>query len=240
MKGKVLITFDDGTADQYGAATLMYSLGLKGTFGVVPSLVDKPGYLSWNDLEWMVGSNHTIANHSYRHGRLGDDPERAHLGSLTPEQITEDALKGKKILEERGICGDYYMAPFGTQNVDGQEHLDILKEHFKWIRLTIGGPVQDGKTWTTSGNKRLYPINYQNPVMGITVAADVRFPSEVRDKVAEACKIPALCVVAYHQSNHVVGNTQNLNWEQFVADMNFISEKVKAGELECVGPEDVN
>ena len=239
MKGKVLITFDDGTADQWGAATLMYSLGLKGTFGIVPSLANTPGYLSWEDLEWMIGNEHTIANHSYRHGRLGDDPGRVHMDSLTPEQITEDALKGKTALEEKGICGDYYMAPFGTQNIGEQVHLDEMKKHFKWLRLTIGGPMQDGEGWTTSGNKRLYPINYKNPVIGITVAADVRFPSEVRDKVAEACKVPALCVIAYHQANHMVGNTQNLTWGQFVKDMDYISERVKAGALECISPEDI-
>ena len=238
-KGKVLITFDDGTIDQYHAAKYMSSLGLKGIFSVVGSKIGTPGYLSRQRMKKMVEMGHAIASHSYDHRRLGQDTGRMHLDNSTQDEITKDLIKGQANIRSFQPEGRRYcIVPFGSHNVNGQEHLDELRKYFDWIRLTVGGPMQDGG-WTITGNKRLYPVDYRRQVIGITVAADMRFPDEVREKVQEANGARALCVLAYHQTNHVVGNTQNLTWDRFKADMDYIAQGVVAGDVECVLPEDV-
>ena len=236
QRGKVLITFDDGTADQFAAAKWLHKHGLRAVFSYVASMAGTPGYMTKYQLNQLRAMGHCVCTHSQRHRRLGADGSRPHMEESTADDITKDAKLGAR-WGRVGLLKGFIM-PFGSQNVADQEHLDKLVEEFGWIRLTVGAPMEGGG-WTWDGNKRLYPVDYKSKVIGITVAADMRFPDEETGKVDEACELPALCVLAYHQTNHMVGNTQNLTWKRFVSDMEFIKKKVDEGVLDTVLPEDV-
>jgi hypothetical protein len=62
------LTFDDGHASDYiEAFPVLAELGLRGTFFVVPTLVDTPGHVTWQQLREMVAGGMEIGSHSLTH-----------------------------------------------------------------------------------------------------------------------------------------------------------------------------
>jgi len=62
------LTFDDGHASDYTEAfPVLGELGLRATFFVVPTLVDTPGYVRWDQLREMVASGMEVGSHSLTH-----------------------------------------------------------------------------------------------------------------------------------------------------------------------------
>jgi peptidoglycan/xylan/chitin deacetylase (PgdA/CDA1 family) len=62
------LTFDDGHASDYTEAfPVLSELGLRATFFVVPTLVDTPGYVTWQQLREMVAAGMEIGSHSLTH-----------------------------------------------------------------------------------------------------------------------------------------------------------------------------
>lgn len=231
-KGRVVITFDDCTFDHVIAASLLDHLGLRGTFGAVTNLIGKPGYPGWDELQQMASNGHCICNHSYDHARICSDAERSHLTPVGRAGITERAVLAREELESRGLDGRIYMAPFGTGNIDGQEHLDELLSVVDFVRLTIGTPVSGG--WVNAGMHRHLPSGWQGNVCGITAAADVRWPKRVAERVHECVTKGTTCILTYHSVTHVVGETMALTWPMFCRDMQFIANMVKSGKLDSI------
>jgi peptidoglycan/xylan/chitin deacetylase (PgdA/CDA1 family) len=61
-------TFDDGHASDYTEAfPVLHELGLRASFFVVPTLVDTPGYVSWQQLREMVAAGMEVGSHSLTH-----------------------------------------------------------------------------------------------------------------------------------------------------------------------------
>ena len=235
-KGKVIITFDDGISNHNSAVIRLNKLGLKGVFGIVANKIDTPGFCTVYQLEGMQEDGHMIANMSWSHGKFGTDKNKPYLKSLTTDEIIEDFVKGKDDLLTRGFSGDYYISPFGTMNLDDDSFKKIT-EQSKWIRLTTGGNIQG--EWCLGGNKRIYEGDYNDSCIGITAAADCRFPEEIKQKIDETCKVKGLCVLCYHDVCHIIGDGQSITWERFVSDMEYIANKVKAEELECMLPNEI-
>jgi len=236
-KGQVLITFDDCTSDQQEAAYAMTERGLTGTFGAVTDRIDTPGFITLVRLKELSDS-HFICNHSRNHIWSGGGQEKEGLKEHGKDELTSDYHDGRECLNAWGMHGDYLMAPFGTANVLGEEHLAELIEEFKWIQLTFGAPLpEELELWTPTGGKRLYPHGYPGRVIGISAAADMRHPGDVKEKVENTVKLGCLCVLLYHRVGHVVGNAMNLTWERFIEDMDMISGYVTEGGLECVTPD---
>ena len=252
-KGKVLLTFDGGFSIHRNVSDQLLEKNLLGVFGVVADKINTVGYLQDEEIVRMVLNGHCIANHSKSYGKHLADNSKPYLEGLTNEEIIQDAILGKERLEQRindyfvteerqenivdRVNTDYYIVPFGTNNLGSLEVLDELKKHFKWIRLTNGCSIAG--VWTNTGNNRIYQGRYKNPCIGITVAADVRFPDEVKQKIDEACEVGGICVVCYHDTNHLYGEGQNIKWEQFDSDLEFIGQKIKSEELECILPKDI-
>jgi len=235
-KGKVLITFDDGIANHSWAALELSGRGLQGVFGVVAGKIDAPGFCTERQLGQMQADGHVIINHSWSHGKfVGGDP-RGYLKDFSEEEIIEDYEKGRDWLNKLGFSGDFYMVPFGTANLN-ENTFNKINETARWIRLTIGCLI-DGE-WSPQGNKRIFPVDYNDSCIGITCAADCRFPNEVKQKIEEACKVGGLCVLCYHDVCSVVGEDQKITWERFGSDIKYIAKKIKDGELECVLPDDI-
>jgi len=62
------LTFDDGHASDYSEAfPVLRELGLRATFFVVPTLVDTPGFVTWNQLREMVAAGMEIGSHTMTH-----------------------------------------------------------------------------------------------------------------------------------------------------------------------------
>ena len=106
--------------------------------------------------------------------------------------------------------------------------------------MTIGTPVPENLGWwAMTGGKRLYPNGYNDPVIGITAAADVRHPNGVREAVDNAIDCGSLAVLVYHRVSHVVGDTMDVTWERFQQDIDYIADRVGADEIDCVTPLDL-
>ena len=66
--GIVVFQFDDGTAGHYTHAfTILNKYGLKGSFGVVTGILDKPGRLTRAQVKEMHEAGHEIHDHTLRH-----------------------------------------------------------------------------------------------------------------------------------------------------------------------------
>lgn len=235
-KGKVLITFDDGIANQYFAFKRLSEAGLSGVFGVVANKINEAGFCTLNQLYEMKQAGHMVVNHSYSHGRYKGDKQRNYLKPLTESEIITDFREGKKALGSMGFDDEYYIVPFGTMTLNDNS-FKVIGDECKWIRLTIGCNIND--EWFVEGNKRIYPGDYKDNCIGLTVAVDCRFPNEVRQKIDETCKVGGICVISYNDICHVVGENQKITWEQFDKDIEYITEKIDLGELECILPTDI-
>jgi peptidoglycan/xylan/chitin deacetylase (PgdA/CDA1 family) len=62
------LTFDDGHASDYTEAfPVLRELGLRATFFVVPTLVDTPDHVRWDQLREMVAAGMEVGSHSLTH-----------------------------------------------------------------------------------------------------------------------------------------------------------------------------
>ncbi len=62
------LTFDDGSASDYTEAfPVLSELGLRATFFVVPTFVERPGHVTWQQLREMVAAGMEVGSHSLTH-----------------------------------------------------------------------------------------------------------------------------------------------------------------------------
>jgi len=237
-KGRVIVTFVDCTDDQVSAASLMSNLGLRGTFAAVTNLVGTPGFPSWDTLLTMRRAGHCVCNHSASHALLAPDGGRPTLKPVGKAGIVADAVAGREHLNRRGLDGDFYIVPFGTENLGGPDTLEKLTKLFRWVRVTNGAPLQDGQ-WSPAGFRRLLPLDYYGKVYGNSAVADCRWPNEVREKMDEAALVGATCVICYHRVTSVVGRAQDVRWVRFASDMDHLSKLVKDGKVDVVTPKEI-
>jgi peptidoglycan/xylan/chitin deacetylase (PgdA/CDA1 family) len=102
--GSVYLTFDDGTADHRRAADLLSSQGLAGTFFVITGRLGTPGYLSEDDVRYMVAQGHRLGSHSVTHRRLT---------SLSTAELAEELVSSREHLEAIGRTTVDWFAPPG-------------------------------------------------------------------------------------------------------------------------------
>ena len=227
-QGRVMLTFDDGIANHWQAALDLTERKLRGVFGVVTNRLGEPGFLDRSHLTAMRQLGHLIVGHSANHLKLGQVP---------PDAVTADVTAGRDKLTEMGFLGRYLTMPFGTSNVHGPDHLAALWREFDWIRLSFG--VALGNNWLGSDVHPLWPSGYRGKVIGVTAAADVRWPGRVESRVEEACVTGSLCVLMYHDICHVVGEMMNITRREFLHEVDYIAHCVRDGRLECVTPVDL-
>ena len=102
----IVITFDDGFADNYtNAFPILKSLGLTATVFVVTDFVGKPKYMSWQQLRQMNTEGISIQSHTVSHRPL--------TVLKTNEIIYELDGSKKRIEDHLGAPVDFLSVPHG-------------------------------------------------------------------------------------------------------------------------------
>ena len=110
-KKPVLITFDDGYADNYtNAFPILKYYGMRATIFVIPAFVGVyDNYLTWDEIREMENGGITIESHTMHHYKLEE---------LADDEIRSELLNSKQILEENlGHPVEFLAYPTGTYNL---------------------------------------------------------------------------------------------------------------------------
>jgi peptidoglycan/xylan/chitin deacetylase (PgdA/CDA1 family) len=108
-KRAAILTFDDGYDDVYEYAfRALQKHGMVGTFFVTTDFVERPGYLTWAQIQEMADAGMEIAAHSSNH---------ADFTRISPAELRRQLVEPKAILEEHVGQKVRFMAyPAGKYN----------------------------------------------------------------------------------------------------------------------------
>ena len=120
----VLLTFDDGYADNYTALfPLLQKYQAHALIFLITQQVGTPGYLTWQQIKEMKDSGLVaFGSHTCSHRRLR---------SLTDKEITQEITQSKQILEEKlGAPVVSFCYPFGAGGFDKRVRPLVFKAGF--------------------------------------------------------------------------------------------------------------
>jgi len=101
----VLLTFDDGRADQYPAWQALRARGFTGTWFVFTNGVGRPDYLTWEQLAEMRDGGAEIESHTLYH---------PYLTKATDEDLAHELVKSREMLRSHlGVEAAVVAYPFG-------------------------------------------------------------------------------------------------------------------------------
>lgn len=114
----IIITFDDGYADNYlTALPIMEKYGFRATVFVIAGKVGQEMYLTWDQIKAMQARRTEIGSHTLSHSAMG---------KITSDEKKREAILSKKILEENlGTKVSFLAYPYGSFD---EESFTILKE----------------------------------------------------------------------------------------------------------------
>ena len=94
----VVLTFDDGYSDAFtDAFPLLRKYGFGGSFAIVTGFVGQPGYVNWDQVKQMAGSQMEMMSHTVNHADLNRSPDAVVRNELvTSKRALEEAL-GKPV-----------------------------------------------------------------------------------------------------------------------------------------------
>ncbi len=160
IKGaNLLLTFDDGfNSNRRVAEQVLNPMGIKALFFVVSSFVDlveKNDYrafiarhiwqslspeavpdhwrnMTWNDLEWLLETGHTIGAHTRTHARLSEL-------SQANEMEAEIIASANTLEHNLGVKVEHFAYPFGNLASFSPAALAIARQRFSFIYTELRG-----------------------------------------------------------------------------------------------------
>ena len=153
-KRPVVITFDDGYADNYtNAFPILKDNNMKGTFFIITNVVDKNSYYMSSDmLKEMQEYGMVIENHTSNH---------VELNKLSREGALQEIKDAQSFLREViGSKGEYLCYPVGRYN-------DITIELAKELGIKAAVTTKGGISCNSDGKHelkrvRISPMNIEN------------------------------------------------------------------------------
>jgi peptidoglycan/xylan/chitin deacetylase (PgdA/CDA1 family) len=103
----VSLTFDDGTADQYAARTMLAQNSLDATFYVNSNKIGTPSFLTWDELSGLAADGNEVGGHTLDH---------VDLTSVTSAEATRQVCDDRQALISRGFAVSNFAYPFGSHN----------------------------------------------------------------------------------------------------------------------------
>jgi peptidoglycan/xylan/chitin deacetylase (PgdA/CDA1 family) len=103
----VSLTFDDGTADQYAARTMLARNSLRATFYVNTNKLGTSSFLTWDQLSELSADGNEITGHTLDH---------VDLTTVTTAEATRQVCDDRQALISHGIPAVDFAYPFGASN----------------------------------------------------------------------------------------------------------------------------
>jgi peptidoglycan/xylan/chitin deacetylase (PgdA/CDA1 family) len=100
----VSITFDDGTADQNAARSILAARGMNATFYVNTGHAGTSGFLSWSDLAGLNADGNEIAGHTLDH---------VDLTAVSSTEARRQVCDDRSNLTTRGFIAPSFAYPYG-------------------------------------------------------------------------------------------------------------------------------
>lgn len=144
----ILVTFDDGSVDQYEAAEILDKHSVKGCFFItVDDVVGKrirgrPGTaltpMNWEQIKDLHNRGHKIGSHSLTHPKFKD---------LQPVDIQRELKESKKIIEKNiGAKTDFFAFPLGTGADISDEAQLLAQKTYEFVFTFLSGANHFAKT----------------------------------------------------------------------------------------------
>ena len=104
----VSLTFDDGTADQYAARTMLAQHSLHATFYVNSNNIEATtNFLTWDQLAGLAADGNEIGGHTLDH---------VDLTSVTSTEATRQVCNDRQALISHGLAVTDFAYPYGASN----------------------------------------------------------------------------------------------------------------------------
>jgi peptidoglycan/xylan/chitin deacetylase (PgdA/CDA1 family) len=100
----ISFTFDDGFDNHMLAAKMLEDRGMLGTFYVIASRLDQPGYLTVENVKQLARSKHEIGGHTFTH---------QHLPDLPVDEAARELCDSRNALMDLGLSIESLAYPFG-------------------------------------------------------------------------------------------------------------------------------
>lgn len=131
----ILITFDDNREEHYNlAATEMNKYGFKGVFFIMTVAVNRPGYMTKEQIKTLSNTGHVIASHTWDHHPVTKYTKKDWDIQLIKPQKKLEAITGKPV--------QYFAYPFGSWN--SAAIAELKKQNYKlaFILSTKKDPLE--------------------------------------------------------------------------------------------------
>lgn len=112
----VMLSFDDGSISQFdNALPVLDKYGFKATFFIMTVTLDKPGYLSKEQVRTLAEQGHTIGCHTWDHHKITGYTEKDWSRQLTEPTRSLEQIAGKPVR--------FFSYPYGVWNATAIERL---------------------------------------------------------------------------------------------------------------------